>query len=201
MRCPGVPNGEGGPFLPAAASGTRRAPLTKGPFSPMLSEEGLAAEGPTTMTDILIIYHSQTGSTERLARAVARGVDDTPDARAHLMRAADAGAEDLRGCNGFVICSPEYFGYMAGAIKDFFDRTYEALKDDAAVHRKPFCIVVSAGNDGTFALSHIERICRGYRLRKVQNPIVCKGGVTEEALARCAELGSTIAEGVKAGIF
>jgi multimeric flavodoxin WrbA len=90
---------------------------------------------------------------------------------------------------------------MAGAVKDFFDRTYEELKDDPAVRRKPFAVVISAGNDGSFALSHIERICRGYRVRKVQEPIVVKGAVTEEALARCAEMGATIAEGVKAGVF
>ncbi len=87
-------------------------------------------------------------------------------ARAVLKRAADAAAQDLRNCSAVIICSPEYFGYMAGAVKDFFDRTYEELKDDAAVHKKPFSIVISAGNDGSFALSHIERICKGYRLRQ-----------------------------------
>jgi multimeric flavodoxin WrbA len=147
------------------------------------------------------MFHSQTGNTEKMARAVAHGVEETTNARAVLKRAADTGAQDIRNCSAVVICSPEYFGYMAGAVKDFFDRTYEELKDDAAVHKKPFCVVVSAGNDGSFALSHIERICKGYRLKRVQKPIVCKGRVTEEVLKRCVELGSTIAEGVSAGIF
>jgi len=110
------------------------------------------------MADVLILFHSQTGRTEQLARAVARGVDGTANARAYLKRAADAMAQDLRRCGAMVICSPEYFGYMAGAIKDFFDRTYEELKEDPAVHKKPFSVVISAGNDGSFALSHIERI-------------------------------------------
>ncbi len=150
---------------------------------------------------MLIIFHSQTGNTEKLAKAVAQGVKETEHARAILKRAVDAGTQDLKGCGALVICSPEYFGYMAGAIKDFFDRTYEELKDDAAVHKKPFAVVISAGNDGSGALSHIERICKGYRLKKVQKPIVSRGKVTEETLARCLELGSTIAEGVYAGIF
>ena len=122
-----------------------------------------------------------------MAKAVARGVDDVANARAVLKRAADAVAQDLRDCGALVICSPEYFGYMAGAVKDFFDRTYEELRDDATVYRKPFCIVVSAGNDGSFALSHIERICRGYRFKMVQKPILCKGRATEEVLAKCFE--------------
>jgi multimeric flavodoxin WrbA len=153
------------------------------------------------MADILIIFHSQTGNTEKLARAIAQGVEETTNVRAVLKRAADTVAQDLKNCSAIIICSPEYFGYMAGAVKDFFDRTYEELKDDAAVYKKPFSIVISAGNDGSFALSHIERICKGYRLKEVQKPIVCKGQVTEEMLARCVELGSTIAEGVNAGIF
>jgi multimeric flavodoxin WrbA len=153
------------------------------------------------MVEILILFHSQTGNTEKLATAVARGVDETKNARARLKRAADAVAQDLRHCSAVVICSPEYFGYMAGSVKDLFDRTYEELKDDKGVRKKPFSIVVSAGNDGSFALSHIERICKGYRLKKVQEHLVCRGEVTADALARCFELGSTIAEGVNAGVF
>jgi len=153
------------------------------------------------MADILIIFHSQTGNTEKLAEAVSRGVEETGQGRAILKRAGAATARDVRDCNGLVICSPEYFGYMAGAVKDFFDRTYEELRDDAAVYRKPFAVVICAGNDGTGALNHIERICKGYRFRKVQKPILCKGTPTEEVIAACRELGSTIAEGVSAGVF
>ncbi len=153
------------------------------------------------MTSILIMFHSQTGNTEKMARAVARGVEETDDTRAVVRRASEATAKDLRDCDALVICSPEYFGYMAGAIKDFFDRTYEELRDDPAVHKKPYAVVISAGNDGSFALSHIERICKGYRLKKVQHPIVSKGKITDEMLSKCFELGRTIAEGVRAGIF
>jgi multimeric flavodoxin WrbA len=153
------------------------------------------------MGDILIIFHSQTGSTERLAKAVAQGVNGTTNARAVLKRAAHVVAQDLRDCSAVVICSPEYFGYMAGSVKDLFDRTYEELKDDPTVYKKPFCIVIKAGNDGSFALTHIERICKAYRFKKVQKPIVCKGAITEEVLTRCVELGSTVAEGVNAGLF
>jgi multimeric flavodoxin WrbA len=153
------------------------------------------------LAEVLVIFHSQTGNTEKLARAVARGVDETENARAILKRAADSAAADLKNCSAVVICSPEYFGYMAGLVKDFFDRTYGDLRDDATVQKKPFSVVISAANDGSFALNHIERICRGYRLKKVQEPIVCKGKVTEDMLARCLDLGRTIAEGVNAGIF
>lgn len=153
------------------------------------------------MAAILIVFHTQTGNTERLARAVAQGVEDTGDISAIFKRATDTMAKDIKDSSAIIICSPEYFGYMAGAIKDLFDRTYEELKDNNKVYKKPYAIVVSAGNDGQGALTSIERIIRGLRFKKVQNPIIWKGGVTEEILTKCYELGRTIAEGVKAGIF
>ena len=136
-----------------------------------------------------------------LARSVAQGVVQTEHAHAIFKHASNVTAQDMRDCAAIVICSPEYFGYMAGAVKDLFDRTYEELKDDSRIWKKPYCVVISAGNDGSLALSHIERICNGYRLKKVQHPIICKGQATEEVLIRCVELGMTIAEGINAGIF
>lgn len=153
------------------------------------------------MARILVIFHSQTGNTEKMARAVSEGIVGTENASVDLKRASDTNAEDMKRCDAVVLCSPEYFGYMAGAIKDFFDRTYEELKDDAQSVKKPYAVVICAGNDGTGALNHIERLCKGYRFKRVQHPVICKGPVTKEVLAKCYELGRTIAEGVKLGIF
>ena len=157
--------------------------------------------GSLPCAHILITFHSQTGNTERMAGAIAAGVAETEGSRANLKRALDTAAQDIRECDAVVFCSPEYFGYMAGAMKDLFDRTYEELKDDRRSLKKPYCVAISAGNDGTGALTHIERLCRAYRFKKVQNPIICKGPVTDSVLAKCHELGRTVAEGVNAGIF
>lgn len=153
------------------------------------------------MVRILVTFHSQSGNTRKMAEAVARGVSRVEMVRVVLKQAGDTKADDIRECHAVIICSPEYFGYMAGGIKDLFDRTYEDLREDVQVNKKPYAIVVSAGNDGTGAVNHIERICRGYGLKKVQHPIIAKGEITEEVLSRCVEMGETIAEGVRAGIF
>jgi NAD(P)H dehydrogenase (quinone) len=58
------------------------------------------------MADILIIFHSQTGNTEKLARAVAQGVDGTTNARAVLKRAAHTVAQDLKDCSAVVMTRP-----------------------------------------------------------------------------------------------
>lgn len=153
------------------------------------------------MARILITYHSQTGNTARMAEAVAAGVKDAPDSEAILKKALDTLAADIRTCDAVVFCSPEYFGYMSGAIKDLFDRTYEELRDDPRSVKKPYCILVSAGNDGTGAVRQIERLCKGYTFKKVQNPIIAKGPITYDILAKCRELGATLAEGINAKIF
>ena len=54
---------------------------------------------------------------------------------------------------------------------------------------------ISAGNDGRGTLNNIERICLGYPLKKVYDPVVARGEIDETVLGRCVELGQTIAAG------
>lgn len=153
------------------------------------------------MKTVLVIYHSQGGNTERMARAVADGAAGMERACAVLKRAGEANLDDLLSCDGLVIGSPEYFGYMAGAVKDFFDRTYEAAHTDSRVFRKPYAIFIHAGNDGAGALASIERICRGYTFKKVYEPFIVCGDVTDVVLAKCEEMGQTMAAGCVEGIY
>lgn len=135
-----------------------------------------------------------------MAEAVVGGVASEGSV-AVLKKACDCAEAELIECDGLVLASPEYFGYMAGAIKDLFDRTYEKLREHPKVTKKPYCIVVSAGNDGQGAVMQIERICKGYRFKPVQKPVISKGVVTQEVLAACIELGRIMAAGCDAGIF
>jgi len=147
------------------------------------------------------VYHSQGGVTEQMARAVSDGAAEIEGCTVCLKQAHAAGVDDLLHADGIIIGSPEYFGYMAGAVKDFFDRTYEQAHADPRLFRKPYSVFIAAGNDGTGALSSIERICRGYRLKKVCEPVVVTGGLTEEGCERCRELGKTIAAGCVEEIY
>jgi flavorubredoxin len=88
---------------------------------------------------------------------------------------------------------------MAGAVKDLFDRTYEEVREN--MMGKSYSVVICAGNDGTGALKSIERIVAGWILKKVQEPVFCRGPVTEEALSKCKELGHTLAAGIAFGIY
>ena len=153
------------------------------------------------MITILIIYHSQSGHTRAMAQRVASGAASIENVQAVLKKAEEATLQDLLSCDGLAIGSPEYFGYMAGMIKDFFDRTYENARGDKRVFKKPYVVFISAGNDGSGALTQIQRICLGYPLKKVCDPVVAKGELNEEILKKCEELGMTIAAGCEADIY
>jgi flavorubredoxin len=149
--------------------------------------------------ELLIIFHTQSGNTGRLAEAVERGAARRGDLRVLRKRAFDTTLADLLRCHAVVFATAEYNGYMSGALKDFFDRTYDAARGH--VDHKPYAVVISAGNDGTFAAQYIERIARGYVLKRVAEPIIVVGEVTLDAEARCEELGELLAEGLGMGIF
>ncbi len=151
------------------------------------------------MKRLLIIRHTQGGSTERLAQAVLVGARREPDVEAMLVGAFDTGPEDLLAAHGYVFGTPENFGYMSGGLKDFFDRTY--YPTEGKLVNRPYAVFVKAGNDGSGALGSIERIVRGMQLRKVADAVVCRGDVTDEVIARCEELGETVAAGMALGIF
>jgi len=151
------------------------------------------------MAKILIVYHSQTGKTQKMAQAVYEGAKSIEGVDVVLKKAADATLDDLLTADGLAVGTPENFGYMSGMLKDFFDRTYVGAQEK--VFRKPFVVFISAGNDGTGALRAIERIALGYKFKTVYQPMIAKGEVTEEILNQCHELGATIAGGCQMGIY
>jgi multimeric flavodoxin WrbA len=153
------------------------------------------------MASILIIYHTQSSNTQKMAEAVAAGAASIKNTKVVLKKAKDATIEDLILCDGIIIGSPEYFGYMAGMIKDFFDRTYEAAKGKTKIVKKPYTVFVSAGNDGRNARDQIERICLGYSFKKVYEPLILRGLPEKEGLKKCREIGQTIAAGCDLGIY
>ena len=150
---------------------------------------------------LLIVYHSKTGNNEALARpAYAGATDELIEAvDVHLLRAQDAGPEDLLWADALLLGTPENFGYMSGAMKDFLDRTFYEVEGRIAA--LPYAIFISAGNDGTGAVRAIQRIGNGYPFDQVQQPVIARDGVDAADLDRCKELGMTLAAGLDAEIY
>lgn len=153
------------------------------------------------MKNLLMVHHSQTGNTEQLAQAARRAASELVDLDLQIryLVAAAAGPDDLRWADGLLLATPENFGYMAGAMKDFFDRTFYAVEGE--LNPLPYALMISASNDGTGAVRAVERIVGGYPLVAVQAPLIAQGPVTSEHRQQAAVLGATLAAGLDAGIY
>jgi len=150
---------------------------------------------------LLIVFHSQSGSTTRMAEAVIRGAQ-SPDIQGVEVRAKsalDATGEDLLWSDAFIIGTPENFGYMSGAVKYFLDRSYYDCEGKMA--GKSFSLFIKAGNDGSGAISSIRRILSGLAVKEVQQPLLMVGDFDASRLDECEELGLTLAAGLEAGIY
>jgi multimeric flavodoxin WrbA len=152
---------------------------------------------------LLVVFHSATGGAARLADAVvagARAADDGAYAIEILQqRAFDTNAADVLAAHGLIFVTPENFGYMSGALKDFFDRVFYPCETQLA--GRPYALVVNAGNDGAGAVSAVERIVTGWRLKRVADPVIARKGITAHDLERCEELGATFATGLALGVL
>lgn len=150
---------------------------------------------------LLLIWGGHAGGrTERLRDAVIAGVADAGEPIELRRRPAlDAGIEDLLWCEALLIGTPEHFGYMSGAVKDFFDRTFYPA--EGRTEGLPYAVFISAGNDGAGTIGSIERIATGYRWKRIAPPLLVVGEPTDAALTQARELGMTMAAGLTAGIF
>ena len=145
---------------------------------------------------ILLVWGGRPGGrTEALRAAVVDGIRsiDAP-VELRLRPALEAQLDDLLWCDGLIMGTPEHFGYMSGALKDFFDRTFypaEGRKDAL-----PVALFVSAGNDGRGTVSAVERIVLGYRWNWVAPPLIVVGEPDAAVMASARELGATLAAGI-----
>ena len=174
------------------------------------------------MKTLLIVYHSMTGGTRQMAEAAAAAAraeaaaDPSGPAlqaqvQVKLLRAEQAGPEQLLAADGYLFATAENLAAIAGLMKDFFDRCYYPALDQ--LNGRPYAAMVCAGSDGHNAARQLQRIATGWRLAEVAPPlIVCTHAQTPEAilapkqigpedLRRCAELGAALAAGLALGVF
>ena len=151
------------------------------------------------MKTLLIVYHTAGLKNAQLAEAVARGAGTEEGVNVVVKRCAEAGPEDVLAADGLILGTPENFGYMSGMMKDFLERIFYAC--EGKVEGRPWALFVGTGIDGAGAVSSVERIVTGLRLKKICEPIVVVKEPTPEQVAALAELGAAMAAGLAMGAF
>lgn len=153
------------------------------------------------MKHLLVIAHVPSENTARLRDAVVEGAR-SPEIEGVETRALtpfEAGPGDVLAADGLILGTTENLGYMSGALKDFFDRSYYGLID--RTEGLPYCLYIRAGHDGTGTRRGVETIVTGLRWRAVQEPLVCRGAWQEQFVDDCRAHGMAMAAGLEAGIF
>jgi flavorubredoxin len=143
------------------------------------------------MKNLLIIYHSQGGNTEAMAKAVAEGASSA-GATVSLKKAVEAIDADLLSCDAVAIGTPNYFGYMAGMVKDFFDRAWPTVREKMA--DKPYVVFGSYGGGGTKAIETVEDICDNMHMKRICECVSAQRQPSAEKLEECKELGKKLAQ-------
>ncbi len=156
---------------------------------------------------LLIVWHSRTRTAEALASSAFEGAGDD----ACMVRARDCNPQDILEAEGYLFACPENLATMSGEMKEMFDRCYYPVL--GRIEGRPYATIISAGSDGEGAQKQLDRIARGWRLKRVAEPwihntdaqtpeeILAVKQVTERETDRARELGEGLAEGLRSGIF
>lgn len=154
-----------------------------------------------------IVWHSRTGTAQALASAAKIGAGEG----AHFLRAEEVSSDDLLAAQGYLFVCPENLATMSGMMKEMFDRCYYPAL--GKIEGRPFATIIAAGSDGSGAQAQIDRIARGWRLRRAAPPIIVNMDaqspeailapkiVPTDRLEEARALGEAMAEGLKLGIF
>ena len=142
------------------------------------------------MSKVLIIYYSLSGNTEKMAEAIKEGAASA-GATVTMKKSLEATAEDLMDCDVVLFGTANYFNYMAGAVKDFFDRTFFTLRGN--VTGKPYATFGSYGGGKDAAINTLNEMCERLELKKATESVGAQREPSPEALEECRALGSKMA--------
>jgi hypothetical protein len=147
---------------------------------------------------LLVVHHSRSGTTAALRDAALAGAR-LLDVDIRSRGAFDAGVDDLLWAEAALLCTPANFGYMSGALKDFFERVYHACLDRTV--GLPYALLIKGDTDVDGAVASVERIVAGLRWKQLLPPLAVVGPVQPSDLEAAQELGSTVAAYLDAGIL
>ncbi|MGJ3256163.1 MAG: flavodoxin family protein [Alcanivorax sp.] len=153
------------------------------------------------MKKLLIVAHAPSPNTLTLRDAAARGAshEDIENVTVTVKPPLEAGPEDVLDCDAILLGTTENLGYMSGALKDFFDRSYYPVLEEK--QGLPCALYIRAGQDGTGTRRAVESIVTGLRWNWVQEPLVLRGEWQDAFEQQVEELGMYLAAGLDAGVL
>ncbi len=150
---------------------------------------------------LLIVAHNPSSNTQKLVDATLRGAtnEEIDGVEVKHIPPLQATPDDVLWADAIILGTTENFGYMSGALKDFFDRIYYPCIEQTEA--MPFALYIRAGLDGTGTRIAVAKITTGLSWKKVQEPIILLGEYKTEFEGQCEELGMLMAASLEAGII
>ncbi len=149
------------------------------------------------MGRIIVIYHSQQyGNTRVLAEALAEGAREA-GAEVHLMNTNErrVAPEQFLSADGVAIGTPDYFSYVAGTVKTFFDDLYLWDQSGQPVRGKPAALFFSCGGGGRVR-QPFESLAKRF-FRHVGETVGGERPISNEAKKKCLALGKELVKSLK----
>jgi flavorubredoxin len=144
------------------------------------------------MSTVLVIYHSDTGNTRKLAELVAEGAKGVAGTQVKLVPAGQLDLDAAAKADALAIGSPDYFSYVAGQVKALFDR----VLNDARFKNKP-CVSFGTHGGGGKVLGVLDNLIKAVKFRPVAPGVMTKGAPDADGAAKARELGKALAEAVR----
>jgi NAD(P)H dehydrogenase (quinone) len=144
------------------------------------------------MAKIIVIYHSQQfGNTKALAEPLAEGAREA-GAEVELINTNERRVtlEEFLAADAVALGTPDYFSYVAGTIKTFFDDLYLWDQAGKAVKGKPAVLFFSHGGGGK-GKQPFESFARRF-FEQVGETVESARPISNEAKKKCFMLGQEL---------
>jgi len=155
---------------------------------------------------VLIIYHSRTGNTKKLAEAIYKGVIEKDDIEC-ILKSVDGEVtrEDFISADAIIAGSPVYFGGMAAELKKIFDDFVDIRKKMGDKVGAAFATSGDESGGKETTLISIIQTMLIYGMIIVGDPldatghygVACKEKPDKETIENAKKLGRRVANLVK----
>jgi len=133
-----------------------------------------------------------------MAELVAKGCEEVDGVGVELINVNETRVtmDAAESADAYALGSPDYFSYVAGNLKQFFDDILLAQWQGRKTTEKP-CVAFLTHGGGGKAVEGLEKLVKACKLTQVAPSVVCKGAPEGDAdVAAATELGRKLAEHV-----
>jgi flavorubredoxin len=141
------------------------------------------------MKKILVLYYSQTGNTEKMAKSVAKGAQINDNVGVEL--SFHINPQELGAFDAIIVGTPTYHHEMPIDFKKLFE---EVAAQGISLKGKIGVTFGSYGWSGEAPKDILEIMKNKFEMQVIEQPLLVKYVPDEKALINCMDLGKRISE-------